>query len=75
MRNTVIASIPSVPLMSLPNGCVIRRRLRGFEVWGADISEHYTISLNPSGDGATDVIYLGASDLRKPMSERRRWRG
>ena len=33
MRNTVIASIPSVPLMSLPNGCVIRRRLRGFEVW------------------------------------------
>lgn len=55
-------------------GCVIRVHLREVEVWGADISEHYTISLSPSQE-ATDVIYLGASDLKPGARKRKQWLG
>lgn len=52
-------------------GCVIRRHRGEVEVWGTDISEHYTIYLSPSGDEATDIVYLGASVWKQRVTERR----
>jgi len=39
----------------------VQRSAREIEVWGANLSEHYTIHINDIDDGTVDVIYLGFS--------------
>ncbi|MBA3920398.1 MAG: hypothetical protein H0X31_01295 [Nostocaceae cyanobacterium] len=39
----------------------VQRSAREIEVWGANLSEHYTIRVNDIDDGSVDVIYLGFS--------------
>jgi hypothetical protein len=47
----------------LPDGsCVVQRSPQEIEVWGANISEHYTIRVEATDSEKMDVIYLG-SDL------------
>lgn len=71
MARSPIASSPASPLVSptAPNGCVVRLNQGKLEVWGVDISEHYAIFLSASGDAIADVVYLGASDLRRAAGE------
>lgn len=37
----------------------VRRSAHDIEVWGANLSEHYTIHINNLDEGSVDVIYLG----------------
>ena len=40
----------------------VQRSAQEIEVWGANLSEHYTIRVNDIDDGSVDVIYLGCSE-------------
>ena len=45
-----------------PNGSyAVQRSAQEIEVWGANLSEHYTIHVYDVDDGKVDVIYLGLS--------------
>lgn len=59
---------PSTPLASsmifvpqlLPDGSyIVRRSLQEIEVWGVNLSDHYTIRIAPTDEAKMDVIYLG----------------
>lgn len=44
----------------LPDGSyIVRRSLKEIEVWGVNLSDHYTIRIAPADDAKMDVIYLG----------------
>jgi hypothetical protein len=44
----------------LPDGSyVVRRSPQEIEVWGVNISDHYTIRVETTEDAKMDVIYLG----------------
>lgn len=44
----------------LPDGSfVVRRSAQEIEVWGVNLSDHYTIRIEPTDEAKMDVIYLG----------------
>lgn len=44
----------------LPDGSyVVRRSPQEIEVWGVNLSDHYTIRIAPTDEAKLDVIYLG----------------
>lgn len=44
----------------LPDGSyVVRRSPQEIEVWGVNLSDHYTIRVEPNDELKMDVIYLG----------------
>ncbi|MBI1280115.1 MAG: hypothetical protein GC179_18445 [Anaerolineaceae bacterium] len=59
--------IPSFGSHLFANGSyAVQRSPQEIEVWGANLSEHYTIHINEIDDGNMDVIYLGFSTPTQP---------
>lgn len=53
-------SLSAVSPHFLPDGSyVVQRSPQEIEVWGANISEHYTIRVEATDTAKMDVIYLG----------------
>lgn len=62
MKNSSASPIsPTVfSAQRLPDGsCMVRRSAQEIEIWGANISEHYTIRVEARDETKMDVIYLG----------------
>lgn len=62
MQNPAASHITSALFTSqlLPDGSyVVRRSPQEIEVWGVNLSDHYTIRIAPTDEAKMDVIYLG----------------
>lgn len=62
MQNAPISNLSSIISASqlLPDGSyVVRRSSQEIEVWGVNLSDHYTIRIAPTDEAKMDVIYLG----------------
>lgn len=55
------SSISSVFVSQLlPDGSyIVRRSSQEIEVWGVNLSDHYTIRIESTDEAKMDVIYLG----------------
>lgn len=55
-------TLTSFPAHLFPDGSyMVRRSSQEIEVWGVNISEHYTIRVETTDETKMDVIYLGIS--------------
>ena len=61
---------PSTPQISsaiyvsqlLPDGSyIVHRSPQEIEVWGVNLSDHYTIRIAPTDEAKMDVVYLGSA--------------
>lgn len=62
MQNALISQIIThfSDSLLLPDGSyVVQRSPQEIEVWGANISEHYTLRVEDIDDAKMDVVYLG----------------